>query len=299
MEKILIIGGPTATGKTNIALEIAKNNNGELINADSRQVYKYLDIGTNKGKIKQINKNEFLIEKIPIHLINLITPDKRFNVFEWRQLARKSIKEISLRGKLPILVGGTGLYIDSIIKNYNLNEEQDLELRNKLEQLNINELQKQLNKIDHQKFESLNQSDRNNPRRLIRLIEKAESGSIVNQSEKDIFSNDTLHEYDYLFLYPEYDWNKLKIKIENRVEQMFKDGLIEETKKILELGYKKDDPGLQIMGYKQAVEYLEGRISLEKCVELVKFAHKQYAKRQRTWFEGIGRNYHLTKVTSI
>jgi tRNA dimethylallyltransferase len=288
MKKIVFIGGPTASGKTNIAVEIAKNFNGELINADSRQIYKYLDIGTNKGDIKNIDGKNY-IDDIPIHLVSFLEPNIRYNVFDFKQSAINLIEDIINRGKLPIIVGGTGLYIDSIIKNYQL-LEGNTNLRADLEKMSTSELQTNLEKNFFEEFSKLNNSDKLNPRRLVRLLEKLHSPELN-------FSNNKI-EYDYIFIYPEHNLELLLTTIENRVEQMFKNGIVSETKKVLDLGFSKDSVALQGTGYKQVIELLENKISGKKCIELVKTSHKQYAKRQITWFEGKGRNYLLKKVKS-
>lgn len=278
MNKIIVIGGLTASGKTKLGVEIAKKFNGELVNADSRQIYRYLDIGTNKDKVD-----------IPIHLVDIINPDESYSVYNYQQAAFKVIDEIISKGKVPILVGGTGLYIDSVIKNYNIHESVDQNnLRAELIEKSIDEL-KEI--IPEEKLNKLNNSDKNNPRRLIRIIEK--QIELINFEEQK--SNP---KYDFLFLYPEYNWEELKIKIEKRVDQMFELGLVNETKKVLAMEYKDNDPGLQIMGYSQVIKCLKGEFDLNKAIELTKFAHKQYAKRQRTWFEGEGRGYDLIKVKS-
>jgi len=286
MKKIVFIGGPTASGKTELAISIAKKFNGELINADSRQIYKYLDIGTNKGSITA-NGTQNFINDIPIHLVSFLNPDKRYSVFEFKEQAYKLIDQITEQGKLPIIVGGTGLYIDSILKNYSQTAVSNPELREELEKLSINDLQNVLKRDYPEAFEKLNQSDKHNPQRLVRLIEKQSAPIIEHQK---------IPNFDYIFLYPKYDWQVLTQKIDQRVEQMFKDGLVQEVEKVLSLGYTNDSPALKGTGYKEVIDLLNKNISLQECINLVKISHRQYAKRQRTWFEGEGREYNLIKV---
>lgn len=273
--KVIIVAGPTATGKTDIAITLAKNFDGELINADSRQVYKYLNIGTNKENITEV----------PMHLTNILDLNERFNLYNFQKLALEKINEISSKNKLPIIVGGTGLYLDSLIKGYKLNNTED-KRNSDLENLTVEEMQKM---ISIEVLESLNNSDKNNPRRLIRIIEKQEN----IQTEKIDLNIETF------ILYPEYDWENLKLRIDERVEKMFDNGLIEETQDLLKKGYSEDSAGLEIMGYREVVAYLKKQIDLQTCKERVKIAHKQYAKRQRTWFEGEGRAYSLNKYSNL
>jgi len=286
MKKIVFIGGPTASGKTSLAVELAKKFNGELINADSRQIYKYLDIGTNKGEIISKNDQNF-IDDIPIHMIGFLNPDERYNVFEFKQEAIKLVNQIIEKGKLPIIVGGTGLYIDSIIKDYSLSGERNADLRHELEKLGVEELRNILINEHKAEFEGLNQSDKSNPQRLVRLIEKLKSPTKYSSKFND---------FEYIFLYPKYDWDLLVQKINDRVEQMFKDGIIEEVQKVLSLGFSKDSAALKGTGYKEILMLLDGIINLQRCIELVKISHRQYAKRQKTWFEGKGRGYNLIKT---
>lgn len=293
-KKIIVIGGPTGAGKTQLGIKIARELDGELINADSRQIYKYLDIGTNKGELV-LSNNQYEIDNIPIHLVNLIEPNERFDLFRFQKLALEKIEDILKRKKLPILVGGTGLYIDSILKDYELgiiDDEVNLEERQQLESLTIDILQQKVKEISKNKI-SLNSSDWNNPRRLIRYIERLGTGAPKQMKAETITPVPSL---ESLFLYPEYNWEELKLKINNRVIEMFNEGLVNETKNVLSMGYKETDPGLQVMGYKEIIKYLNNKITVEECINLVQTAHRQYARRQRTWFEGEGRDYNLIKV---
>jgi len=285
MEKIVIIGGLTASGKTALAVKLAKKYNGELINADSRQIYKYLDIGTNKDGIITTEQGSF-IDKVPIHLVSFLEPNQRYSVYDFKSDAIKHIEDILSRKKLPIIVGGTGLYIDSIIKNYKLETTSSSAPRAELESKSLPELQQIANQDYPESYLALNKSDQSNKRRLIRLIERQGINNISKEQSQ----------YEYLFLYPKYTWKELLVKIETRVEGMFKEGLVAETKRVLNLGFSKNSVALQGIGYKQVIEYLEGNFNSQKCIDLVKIAHRQYAKRQRTWFEGKSRNYDLNII---
>lgn len=283
MKKIVFIGGPTGSGKTDIAVKIAKEVDGELINADSRQIYKLLNIGTNKGEINELNGQKY-IDGVPIHLIDIISPNERFSVFQFKEMAIKQIDKILNKERVPIIVGGTGLYIDSIIKDYQPSADNTEFNTSELEAKTTAELQDLLIKVNPSKYESLNSSDKNNKRRLIRSIIKKEAVLPLEDTK-----------YEYIFLYPDYLWNLLDKRIADRVELMFKNGLVNEVKDVLKL-FPKESIALQGTGYKEVLKYLEGEIDLQECINLVKISHRQYAKRQITWFEGIGRGYKLFKV---
>lgn len=292
MENVHIVCGPTSTGKTKFAIELAREVDGELINFDSRQVYKYLDIGTNKGNLLiknyqlSINNYELPIYQIQnqvIHLVSFLELDGEFSVYEFQKLGFKLIENILSRGKVPILVGGTGLYMDSLIKRYSLvKNERD----GSLHMLDLSALQERLKSKNKRTFKNLNNSDKNNPVRLRRLIEK--SGKV------DISVNESLPQYEYEIYYPKYDWDDLKATIEDRIENMFKIGFIDEVKSILEMGFGKNLPILKTMGYREVIRYLDNEIDLDTCKSLIAKSHIQYAKRQRTWFEGKGRKYSFT-----
>lgn len=297
MNKIIILGGPTASGKTDLALEIAAKFECEIINADSRQIYKYFNIGTNKGDVKRIENVELRIENFVIPKVNLegkafgwmfdfLEPNVEFTLSDYKKIVQKLIKQISNSKKVPLIVGGTGLYIDSIINNYNLSIEPDYKLREELKEKSINELQNIL-KSKNFDLSLLNSSDINNPHRLIRLIEKSFQINTIDENLPP--------KLDYLFLYPQFNRNDLMTKIDNRLDIMIKEGFIEEVQNLLEKGFKNTRP-MNGIGYKEVKEYLEKAISLEECIEKIKQKHRNYAKRQITWFEGEGRGYNLTKI---
>lgn len=292
--QIIFIGGPTASGKTSYASNLALKINGELINADSRQIYKYLNIGTNKGEIIK-RKNINYINNVPIHIIDFLDPKDPYTVFDFKRDCEEKILKILTNKKIPIVVGGTGLYIDSIIKGYERKKFNCNIKRDDLEKMKKESLQSILKKNAPEIYEKINNSDKNNKRRLIRLIEKSESTeSTVLKGNFDI------QNYNYIFLYPKYNLADLFKKIEKRVEEMFdlsnKGNIVTETLNLLNDGYAKDLKPLQGTGYKETIMYLEKKVSLDECINLVKISHKKYAKRQITWFEGKGRKYNLKLV---
>jgi len=295
MIKTVIIAGPTATGKTALAIELAKKTKGVIINADSRQVYLGLDIGTNKGEIKE-NGNDIVINGKAIkgfdleqsgitgYLFNILSPDQAMDLFTFQQLTYELLGYFDNNGVPVFLTGGTGLYLDSIIKGYELSKtNKDMGLRQELGMLNLSALQKKLSELDEGIYLNLNNSDRNNPRRLVRLIEKALSPILPLSSNMIV---------DSLIIYPKYDRIKLYGKIDKRVAEMIEAGLIKEVEGIRKSGFK-DAIALQGMGYREVNDYLDGNISLDDCAKLIKTAHRNYAKRQITWFEAPGRNYEL------
>lgn len=294
--KLIVVTGATGTGKTNLAIELAKLNKGELINADSRQIYKYLNIGTNKEKLKplgieaidSIDYPVFAINNsdIPIHLIDFLEPDKRFSAYKFQSLAYDLIPKIWDRGHTPILVGGTGLYIDIILNPEKYNDDEanfDSELRDELEAMSTGDLQKKLIDISPEVFNSLNNSDKSNPRRLVRRIEKELSKGA--HSKKEMHFNKLNPTFVSEVHYLQLDWVDLQKKLDNRVELMFEEGIVDEVRYCLRIGLSPQSVALQGIGYREVLSYVDGEIALEECVDKVKTAHKQYAKRQITWFK--------------
>ena len=263
----IVIAGPTASGKSDLALRLAKKIDGEIINGDSRQVYKELSIGTAKP-----SKKERSI--VPHHLYDYISVREDYNIYRYQKDFNKLLKSFPKK-RIPILVGGSGLYIDSVIFNYELKEEktskEEREKRERLNKLSLKELQKLVSDIDPKLLKKLNRSDRNNPIRLIRVIER--EGEILNKREPK------KHKYFVIDL----DKKLLNKKIETRVEKMFEIGLLEENEKLREEGLEKY-PALNTIGYQEFTSYFEGNCSLEDVKRKIIKNTKEYAKRQRTWF---------------
>lgn len=265
--KLVIILGPTSSGKTALAVKMAKLFKGEIISADSRQIYKGMDIGTGKD-LKEYNK-------IPYHLINIVKPTQKFSLAKYQKLAYKAINDIIARGKVPFLVGGTGLYLNAITQGYNLNKvKPDLKLRNSLNKKSIKQLQILVKKFSVK----LNQSDFNNKRRLIRQIE-----IIKNKSLAEKLPNQP--KYECLILGLTLPKDKLNKKINARLEEMFKQGLLKEVKKLHQNGVAwktLDDFGLQ---YRFAARYLQNKLNYDTMTYQLQNSLHQFAKRQMTWFK--------------
>lgn len=277
-DNLFILIGPTAIGKTALSIELAKRMNGEIISADSMQIYKFMDIGSAK-----ITKDE--MEDIPHHLIDIVLPNEEFTVANFKDRSIELIKDINSRGKLPIVAGGTGLYINSLV--YNLNFAQvapNDELRERLELLGNeygNEyLHQELQKIDFESAERISVNDR---KRIIRAIEIFEvTGKPMSEYNKNF--RIPIDDYNLVMIGLNMDRAELYNRINARVDIMIKEGLIDEVKGLLEMGYNKELVSMKGIGYKEVVMYLEGAISLDKSVELIKQGTRNYAKRQLTWF---------------
>ena len=267
MNKLLIILGPTASGKSDLAIKLAKLFNGKIVSADSRQVYKEMNIGTakpSKGNIRY-------------HLLDIIEPDKRFSAAQYKEAACKAIKDIQNRNKLPILCGGTGLYISSIIENWQFPKVPPQEkLRKELEKKSVEQLFKIYQKLDPEGAKSI---DKKNKRRLIRAIEvcKANNKPFWQQrkSSKSLF--------DTLLIGIELPKKELKERIAKRIKKMIKIGLETEIK-ILKDKYGRI-PSLQTIGYQEWKEYFNNKINKKEVQDLIELHTVQYSKRQMTWFK--------------
>jgi tRNA dimethylallyltransferase len=275
-EKLLVLIGPTAVGKTKLSIELAKKYNAEIISGDSMQIYKQMDIGTAK-----IQSSE--MEGIPHHLLDLKEPDESFSVAEFQQLVRGKITDIHKRGKLPMLVGGTGLYIQSVINDYKFTETcSDDAFRQELEEkalLKGNEyIHDLLRQIDPESAERIHP---NNVRRVIRALEVFHcTGKTASE-----YQQDQEHKllYNVALIGLTMDRDKLYERINLRVNLMLEDGLLEEVKALYNKGIR-DVQSIQAIGYKEIYEYLDGLVTLEEAIEILKQNSRRYAKRQLTWF---------------
>ena len=273
-EKLIVILGPTATGKSKIGIMLAQAVQGEIISGDSMLVYQNMDIGTAKPSAAEL-------QKVPHHLINILPPDQVFSVVDFKAKAEKLITEINQRGHLPILVGGTGLYIRALLENYEFsNAPSNTELRLQLtafaDQNGDEALFAKLKELDPEQAEHIDPHDR---RRMIRAIETAQAGEHVSRKA----AGKPVYEAAVFGL--TMDRAKLYAKINARVDAMLKEGLEAETKKILAMGVQPDALSLRSIGYRQMVQYLQGTMSYEETVEKIKQATRNFAKRQFTWYK--------------
>ncbi|MDO5041786.1 MAG: tRNA (adenosine(37)-N6)-dimethylallyltransferase MiaA [Peptoniphilus sp.] len=274
MDNLLIITGPTGVGKSELSLEIAKKYNGEIISADSMQIYRGMDIGTAKIDTDKTD--------IKHHLIDIVNPDENYSVAEFQKSAKNLIKKINESGKLPIIVGGTGLYINSIVYELDFqNVEMDFEYRKFLnDQYNekgLDYLYERLKELDP---DSALNIDRQNKNRVIRALEisrysKRKTSDLRKKNE----------DYNLLYIGLYMDRKLLYDKIDKRVDDMIEKGLLKETKSIVKENFDLDYNSLKAIGYKEIIAYLKGEYDFEEAIRLIKRNSRRYAKRQITWFK--------------
>lgn len=270
-DKLIVVLGPTASGKSDLAIKLAKRFNGEIVSADSRQIYQEMDIGTAKPTKGQA-------ADIPHHLIGVVKPNQEFSLAQYKSLAVKTIKDIQKRGLLPFLVGGTGLYIQAVVDNLQIPRvKPNKKTRDRLEKLTNQQLFNRLNKLDPASAELI---DQNNKRRLIRALE------VCLLTEKPFSEQrkkgQPLFEIRQIGL--KINKATLNKKIDQRVEKMIKAGLVEEVKKLSEK-YHFQLPAMSGIGYQEIGQYLQNKISLAEAKDLIKQRTRQYARRQLTWFK--------------
>ena len=271
-ERVVVILGPTATGKSHCAIEVAKRFNGEIISGDSMLVYKEMNIGTAKPTADEL-------QAVPHHLVDILPPDASFNVVDFVEQAKALIADINSRGKLPIIVGGTGLYIKALLEDYAFNSvDEDTELRRSLEaeaDTNGTEaLHKRLAELDPEAAERIHP---NNVRRVVRALESALRGDTISQQGA------AESPYDALVFGLNMERSALYERINRRVDLMLEAGLEQEVRRLLEQGVSSECQSMQSIGYRQMVWYLNGSMSYEDAVD--KQATRNFAKRQVTWYK--------------
>lgn len=294
MKKLLVMVGSTATGKTDLAIKIAKKINGEIISADSRQVYKFMNIGTGKDLPKGAKLVKpvlpglggyYLVSGVRIWGYDLVHPKKAFSVFKYQKIAKKVIQNIWRRKKTPILVGGTGLYVKSVTEGIaTVGIPRNESLRKNIEEKSKDDLYERLANLDPMKAAEMNFSDKNNPRRLVRAIEVA-MWNINHGGRKNLKKPDLLKDADILKIGLDISPSKLLERIKKRVEARLKSGFDTEVRELLT---KKIPEGSQVfdsIGYKQWKKYLRGRLSKKDAISLWEKEEEKYSKRQKTWFK--------------
>ena len=277
--KLIILAGPTASGKTSVSIDLAKRLGGEIISADSMQVYKYMDVGTAKISVEEM-------QGVKHHLIDVLDPKEDFNIVKFQNMVKCSIEEIVKNGHIPILVGGTGFYIQSIIYDIDFNTEDDnSSVRKKLEEeydtLGADFMYEKLKKIDSVSAGIIH---KNNKKRIIRAIEffLINNEPISSHNEVQRKKNSP---YDYRFFVLNPPRDILYERINKRVDIMVEKGLVDEVKKLREMGLSMENISMQGIGYKEIIEYLDGEVSLESAIENIKQNTRHMAKRQVTWFK--------------
>lgn len=287
--KILVLAGPTAVGKTALSIELAKKLNGEIISTDSMQIYKYMDIGSAKITTEEM-------DGIKHHMIDVTTPDKPFSVVDFKNMAQPIIDDLLSKDKLPILTGGTGLYINALTCNMNFTDAtNDEAYRLELEELAKEHadiyIHNMLKDIDPVSYESIHP---NNRKRVIRALEVYK---VTNKPFSSFNAGEDFYKskYDVHYYVLNMDREKLYQRINKRVDIMFEKGLLNECIKLKENGYNSLMQAMQGIGYKEVLMYLENSISLEEATEMIKQGSRNYAKRQLTWFRKDPRAIFLNK----
>ena len=279
MKDLIVLTGPTAVGKTSLSIALAKAVDGEIISADSMQVYKYMNIGT--AKITEEEKCG-----IPHFLIDELEPDEEFNVTIFKNKVMGYIEDIKSRGKVPIIVGGTGFYIQSVIYDINFNEYgDDSNVKKKYEAmaetLGKSELHKKLALVDREYADSVSY---NNVKKVVRALTFFEmTGEKLSEHNKR--ERERSSPFDFAYFVLTMDRKKLYERIDKRVDLMFDMGLVEEVKALMAKGYDKSLVSMQGIGYKEVIDYLSGKTSLEECIDIIKRDTRHFAKRQLTWFK--------------
>lgn len=278
MKPLIVITGPTAVGKTDLSIKFAKLVNGEIISADSIQVYKYMNVGSAK-----ITKKE--MQGIKHYLIDEFEPDEEFNVTIFKNKTLEYMNEIYEKGKIPIIVGGTGFYIQSVLYDIQFQEEEiDYQYRERLEDIAKEKgnkyLHNMLKQVDEESAEHIHE---NNVKRVIRALEYYKNtGEKISDHNKKQAENNSPFNFVYFVLNDKRDI--LYERIDKRVETMFKNGLVKEVRNLMDMGYTKELVSMNGIGYKEVVDYLNHQYSLEKTKEIIKRETRHFAKRQLTWF---------------
>lgn len=275
---IIILTGPTAVGKSDLSISLAKKINGAVISADSMQVYRHMDIGSAKIKKEEMGH-------IPHYLVDVLNPEEEFHVLHFQQMAKAALNEIYANNQIPIVVGGTGFYIQALLYDINFtSEKQNSSYRNELEALAAEQgnhvLHEMLQKVDPKSAQNIHE---NNVKRVIRALEFYKlNGSPISAHNETEQERESPYQFAYFVLND--DREKLYERINLRVDQMIEAGLVEEVKNLKGMGYHRDMVSMQGLGYKEILDYLDGKCTLEEAVYIIKRDTRHFAKRQLTWF---------------
>ncbi len=276
-KKILIICGATAVGKTTMAIDIANHLNGEIVSCDSMQIYKYMDIGSAKPTKEEQSQAVH-------HLIDIIDPREEYSVAKYKKMSEESIDKLLDEKKLPIIAGGTGLYLNSILydMDFAISNEENPKLREELyaeaEKCGKEYVFRKLEELDKDAAKRIHP---NNLIKVIRAIEVAKLGKKVKNISTDLKENP---KYEPIIIVLDRNREELYERINRRVDLLMQEGLLNEVKSLLEMGLKKDDISMKAIGYKEIISYIDGEISLDEAIYLIKRNSRHYAKRQLTWF---------------
>ena len=276
--KVIVICGPTASGKTTLSIQLAQKINGEIISSDSMQIYKDMNIGTAKPDQQEM-------QGIKHYLLDFVEPNQRYSVADYKKDAENAIEDILQKGKVPIIVGGTGLYVDSLIygieyPNIEFDENYRKELERRVEKEGLEKLYEKAKKIDPQAMKKIS---RNDQKRILRVLE-IYNATGKTKTEQEIDSRKNEVKYDYRVFAINMDREKLYDRINKRVDIMIQKGLIEEVENLLKK-YNEFPTAMQGLGYKEVVEYIQGKVLKEDMIENIKRESRRYAKRQITWFK--------------
>lgn len=277
-EPLVILTGPTAVGKTKLSIALAKVIGGEIISADSMQVYKHMDIGSAKIRPSQM-------QGVPHYLVDVLEPSEEFHVVRFQQMAKQAMEQIRSRGHIPILVGGTGFYIQAIVNDVDFTENEASPYRKELEALaeekGASFLHEELQRIDPESAEAIHE---NNVKRMIRALEFYKmTGKKISEHNEEQRKRTSPYNFAYFVLND--DRAKLYARIEQRIDEMLEEGLVEEVTHLKEMGYRRGMVSMQGLGYKEILAYLDGECTLEEAIEILKRDTRHFAKRQITWFK--------------
>lgn len=277
-EPLVILTGPTAVGKTKLSIALAKAIGGEIISADSMQVYRHMDIGSDKIRSEQM-------QGVPHYLVDVLEPDEEFHVVRFQQMAKAAIGEIRSHGHIPILVGGTGFYIQAIVKDIDFTENEASPYRQELTALAKEKgafvLYQKLQEVDPDSAKIIHA---NNVKRVIRALEFYQmTGKQISKHNEEQKEKISPYQFAYFVLVD--DRARLYARIEQRIDEMLEEGLLEEVKVLKEMGLKRGMVSMQGLGYKELLAYLDGECTLEEAVDQIKKDTRHFAKRQITWFK--------------